>query len=185
MKRQASIVVLALLFTIGVPVIGYVSLGILPTLLFLTGYLAGFILWLSVPAKASFASIKVIYWITFGLFLLHRVEERIAGFFSVLSEITGVPVPKAASFPIIILLVLSVVAWLIGPFGVSRRYAFGYYLVWTFFASMGFTELAHFIIPLFVKWSDWYFPGMISVFLLAPAAWYGMWRFSKVSRKDT
>ena len=65
-------------------------------------------------------------------------------------------------------------AWLLIPPLVSRGYAFGYYLAWTFFAAMGITELAHFIFPIVAGGPYGYFPGMATVLLLAPAAWWGM-----------
>jgi hypothetical protein len=52
----------------------------------------------------------------------------------------------------------------------------GYYLAWTFFASLGITELAHFVLPLFSEQPYGYFPGMATVVLLAPSAWWGMVR---------
>ena len=167
--------ILAAGFTIAVPAIGYVSFGLWPALLFLIGYLGGFILWLTVPTTTAVSSIKTLYWVTFGLFILHRVEEKVSGFFVQLAKMTGVPVPEIISWPIVLLLFLSVVGWLLGPILYARGYEFGRYLVWTFFASMGITELGHFVFPIFTQESYGYFPGMLSVFLLAPMAWYSMW----------
>jgi hypothetical protein len=147
-------------------------------LLFLCGYLAGFVLWLSVPTKVPWTSIRNLYLASLGLFFLHRVEERVSGFFPVLASMTGVPVPEVASLPILLLLLASVVAWLAAPLLVQRGHGFGYYLLWTFFASMGITELAHFVLPLLRPGPYGYFPGMLSVLLLAPVAWLGMWRLS-------
>lgn len=61
----------------------------------------------------------------------------------------------------ILLVLLSVGAWLLVPPLVSRGYPFGTYLAWTFFAAMGITELAHFVVfpwlthsrlPIFPAW---------------------------------
>ena len=179
MRKQPLVIVFALVFTVAVPAIGYVSFGPWTALLFLIGYLAGFILWMVVPTTTSFAPVMVLYWVTAYLFFVHRVEENLLKFQEELSKLTGVPVPEVTSFPIILLLVASVGAWLLAPFLARRRYALGYYLVWTFFASMGITELAHFILPLFTPGPNGYFPGMISVLVLAPAAWLGMGRLSR------
>lgn len=146
---------------------------------FFIGYCGGFILWLTLPTRASFAAIKGLYWVTFGLFIGHRVEEKVSGFFAMLSAMTGVAIPEVTSFPIILLLIVSVGAWLFGPLFYQRGYAFGHYLVWTFFASMGITELAHFVLPLFRPAPYGYFPGMISVIFLAPVAWFAMWRLTQ------
>ena len=170
-------ILLAGIITIGVPLIGYVSFGIVPATLFLIGYSGGFLFWLFIKDTESFSSVKKIYWITFLFFLVHRVEEKVSGFFDVLAEMTGVPKPEVVSVPIIILLVVSVGAWLLGPVLANRNHPIGIYLVWTFFASMGITELAHFVFPLFRDEPYGYFPGMASVLVLAPIAWYGILRF--------
>lgn len=178
MKRQTQII-LFLLFSLGVPLIGYLSFGITTALIFLTGFLGGYILWLITPNQSSFKSIKFWYCLTFFFFIVHRVEENVMKFQIELSKITGVPVPEVSSLPLIILLLASVGSWLIAPYLIKRGYAFGYYLAWTFFASMGITELAHFFFPFFTSESYDYFPGMASVILLAPIAWYGMWKLSR------
>ncbi|WP_220466405.1 hypothetical protein [Dyadobacter psychrotolerans] len=45
-------------------------------------------------------------------------------------------------------------------------------------SSMGITELAHFVLPLLTKEPYGYFPGMTRVIVLAPLAWWGMYRLS-------
>lgn len=107
------------------------------------------------------------------------MEEKNSGFFAKLSNITGVPIPDIVSTPILLLLVVSVGGWLIGPILYSRGNEIGRYLVWTFFGTMGVTELAHFIFPLFLPESYGYFPGMLSVVVLAPMAWYSMYQISR------
>lgn len=175
MEKQTTVIAFALLFTLAVLVLGYVLLGILPMFLFAFGFLGGFILWLSLPTTVSFAIIKVPYFLTFAFFIFHKLEERYFNFFPRLAEITGVPMPDTNSI-LVYLLYLFAGAWLLIPFLVKRGYSFGYYLAWTFFTSMGVIELAHFVFPFFLEGSYGYFPGMISVFFLAPTAWWGMWR---------
>ena len=169
---------IALLFTAAVLALGYVAFGFWTAMIFTSGFLTGFILWLLIPARPGFHRIKVPFWLAFGLFMVHRVEEKTMGFFARLSEITHVPTPAIDSVPVILLVLLSVGAWLAIPFLVPRGNAFGYYLAWTFFAAMGITELAHFILPLFTDEPYAYFPGMASVILLAPVAWWGMKRLA-------
>jgi hypothetical protein len=176
MKRKYSIIISALLFTLATLAIGYWAFGLVTMLIFTSGFLSGFIMWLLLPSKGSWESIKAPYWLALGLFILHRVEEKQLGFFNKLSLITGVPTPEILSVPVILLLILSVGAWLLIPYLVKRGNAFGYCLAWTFFAAMGITELAHFILPFFTDESYTYFPGMASVILLAPVAWCGMFR---------
>jgi hypothetical protein len=180
MTRSLAVIVGAFLLSVLVLVLGYISFGIWTTLIFTVGFLGGFILWLCFPANATFNDIKVPFWLAFILFLGHRVEEKVMGFFSAMSEITGTPVPEITSVSVISLILISVVAWLAIPYLLKRGYAFGYYLAWTFFTSMGITELAHFIFPLFTEKPYGYFPGMFSVVALAPVAWWGMYKLTRV-----
>jgi hypothetical protein len=93
---------------------------------------------------------------------------------------TGTVKPQILSIPIILLLVVSVGAWVAAPVLSAKKHPLGAYLVWTFFASMAITELAHFVFPLFRDQPYGYFPGMLSVLILAPVAWYGIWKFRNV-----
>ncbi len=179
MNYRRSSVPAAFLFTVAILALGYAAFGIWTALIFTSGFMGGFLLWLLVHTTVPFAAIRVPFWIAFALFLLHRVEEKVYGFFDRLASITGTPVPEIDSVPVILLILLSVGAWLAVPALVKRGYAFGYYLAWTFFAAMGITELAHFALPLFEDQPYDYFPGMASVVVLAPCAWLGMYRLSR------
>ena len=178
MKKDPFNVIAALLFTIAVLVLGYILLGLLPMFLFASGFLGGFILWLIISTKPSFATIKMPYFLSLAFFVLHKYEERRMNFFPRLSEITRVPVPEANSF-LAYLLYAFAGTWLLIPFLVKRSNNFGYYLSWTFFTAMGITELAHFFLPFFTSDPYGYFPGMASVVILAPTAWWGIYRLSR------
>lgn len=181
MAKKTSTVIGAMLFSLLIPAIGYIYLGWLIASIFLIGYVGGFVFWLITPQKVSWRSIKIPYLFTLAAFLLlHKVEENRFKFFEVVSEkITSVPVPDVTPLLIIGLLILPIGVWVAMPFLVQRGLAFGYYLAWTFFVSMGITELAHFVLPLLTKEPYGYFPGMASVIVLAPLAWWGMYRLSR------
>lgn len=49
MKKSPTIVILALLFTVAILTIGYIAFGFWTTLIFTSGFLGGYILWLLVP----------------------------------------------------------------------------------------------------------------------------------------
>jgi len=181
MKRNIIQITSAVVFTVAVLVLGYVLLGLLPMILFAFGFLGGFILWLFIPINASFASIKVPYFLTLAFFVLHKAEERYFDFFPALARITGKPVPDSGSILAILLYALAG-AWLLIPFLVGRHSQFGYYLAWTFFTSMGVIELAHFFFPFFTPEPYGYFPGMATVVPLAPVAWFGLWRLARRHR---
>lgn len=162
-------------FTVSVLALGYVLLGWLPTFLFAFGFLGGLVAWLLLPSRGSFDAIRLPYYGALAGFVVHKLEERYLGFFPALSSITDVPVPEDGSF-LAVLLYAFAGAWLLIPFLVRRGYAFGHYLAFTFFVSMGVTELAHFVLPLLRPQPYGYFPGMASVVVLAPIAWVGIWR---------
>lgn len=180
MKRKFSAIILATLFSATILILGYVSFGLWVMLIFSSGFFTGLIIWLLMPANARWDEFKIPFWLTFILFFVHRVEEKVSGFFKILSEVTNIPTPNIISVEIILLLLFSIVGWLFIPFLVKRGSQFGYYLAWTFFASMGITELAHFLVfPFLVNKPFTYFPGMLSVVFLAPVAWWGMYKLTK------
>lgn len=176
MKSTIAVKTGAFIFTTAILALGYFAFGFWTAFIFTFGFLGGFLIWVFTSRQVPFQQFKVTYWLTLVLFVLHRVEEKAMGFFAKLAAITGVTTPEITSAPVILLVLASVGAWLAIPILVKRNYAFGYYLAWTFFASMGITELAHFVFPFFTKEPYGYFPGMASVVVLAPAAWWGMYR---------
>lgn len=180
-KKRPSTIIIALVFSLMIPIFGYYYTGWLIALLFLMGYLTGFFLWLFISAKVPFTAIKAPYWTTLLIFiLLHKVEENRMKFFEVVGDkITGVPVPEITPLLVISLLILPIGSWLLIPFLVKRGYDIGYYLAWTFFASTGIIELAHFVFPLLTNEPYGYFPGMITALPLAAAGWWGMARLGK------
>lgn len=177
-QRSPTEVLLAVGFTALVLAVGYAAFGLLTMLIFTAGFAGGLILWLSLPTRGTWSDIRRPYWIAMLLFLVHRIEEKQFGFFDLLSRVTGVPTPDIASVPVISLVVLSVGSWLLVPLLMRRGWLLGGYLAWTFFASMGLTELAHWVVFPFVN-DLHYVPGMWSVVALAPVAWWGMARLSK------
>ena len=181
MEKRLSVVVFALLITASVLWLGYVSFGFWTMVIFAAGFLGGFVLWLVLPTRGTFPTIKAPYVLSFCLLLAHRVEEKLLGFFKRLAEITAQPTPAITSWTVVLLVVMSVGAWLLVPILMKRGLQLGNYLAWTFFASLGITELAHFILPLFSEQPYGYFPGMATVLFLAPCAWWGMARLSSTS----
>lgn len=174
-NRSVTVILLAFIFTALILFLGYISFGFWTMLIFTSGFMGGFVLWLLIPTRISYEKIKFLFLLTFLFFLLHRIEEKVLGFFATLSEITGVSTPEIGSWNVIGLVILSAGAWLLIPYFLKRGFEFGYYLLWTFFAAMGITELAHwFVFPFIVQKPLGYFPGMLSVILLAPTAWLGM-----------
>lgn len=156
---------------------GYWALGGLVAAIFAVGYFGGLLLWLMVPTTVPYARIRWPFWLTMAAFLLlHKTEERLSGFFEAMAWFSARPVPGMSDPAVIAMLVAGFAPWLLIPTLVAKGRALGYYLAWTFFASMGGSELAHFVLPFVLLPTFGYFPGMMSVFVLAPLAWWGMQR---------
>lgn len=176
-KRNTKLVVGAFLYTAATLLLGYIAFGLLTSLIFSSGFLGGFILWYFIPSATPYRKLKVPYITCLALFFLHRVEEKYMGFFAFLSKVTNVQTPEVFSWDVMSLVVISVGSWLSIPFLLKKEYDFGYYFAWTFFAAMGVTELAHWIVfPFLLENPLQYIPGMISVVPLAPVAWIAMRR---------
>lgn len=180
--RTPLTVAAAVATTTATLILGYVAFGLITMLVFTAGFAGGLLLWL-LPNRGSWADLKIPYWIALVLFLAHRVEEKQRGFFAYLSEVTGLPTPAIASVPVVLLLVVSVGAWLLIPVLMTKTPEFGHYLAWAFFTSLGVTELAHFLVFPFLDQPGYgYVPGMWTVLVLAPVAWFGMWRLARGTR---
>lgn len=177
MKTSKVTVILAFLFTVTVMILGYLLLGIIPMILFALGFLGGFFLWLKFPFAKNFSEIKKPFYFSMLFFILHKLEEKYLDFFPALSNITGIPVPDTNTIAVY-LLYIAAGLWLLIPFLIKRQFSFGYFLAWSFFTSMGVTELAHFIFPFFSDSPHYYFPGQATVFILAPAGWWGMYKLA-------
>lgn len=178
-QKKPVDIIIAALFTGAALQFGYIALGLWPAVIFTFGYFGGLVLWLINPIEATFKRIRLSYGLTLALFVVHKIEERKSDFFPALSELTGVPMPEAGSIKAIVLYAIAGL-WLLIPFLISKKISLGYYLAWTFFASMGISELAHFVFPLFRNQPYTYFPGMWSVIILAPTSWWGMYTLKKV-----
>lgn len=183
-SHRPSILLTAFLFTLAILALGYMAFGFWTMLIFSSGFLGGLTLWLLFPSTATWRDIKVPYLVSLGLFLIHRVEEKVMEFFAALAGITGVQTPNILSWQVVLLVLASVGAWLLIPYFLKKGNEIGRYFAWTFFTALGITELAHFIFPFFLNQPYGYFPGMASVIFLAPVAWWGMYRLIKNSGRN-
>lgn len=183
MKLDSRVVRLGLCISTASVASAYAALGGLVALVFSVGYIGGFVLWLLVRARPAYSLLRAPYWLTLAIFVLfHKFEESRMKFFDAISGISGLPVPEVTEWGVLLMLAAGFLPWLLIPVLIKRGRELGYYLAWTFFASMGLTELAHFVFPLLIGGPYGYFPGMASVVILAPAAWWGLWRLARNRR---
>lgn len=176
--KTPAIIMLASTYALAALILGYVLLGLIPMLLFAFGFVGGLALWLMVPTQPMFDAVRVPFYGTLTLFVVHKLEEQYMDFFPALAKLTDVSVPESGTFLGLLLYALAGV-WLLVPFLMARGYQFGYFLAWSFFTAMGVTEMAHFIFPFFVAGPYGYFPGMASAAVLVPFGWWGLWGLAK------
>lgn len=169
---------LAFMYSASIILVGYFALGWLTAVIFSVGFIGGWLLWLKVPNPINPKNITTVFVLTLIAFLIHKYEERTQGFFPALSQITGVPVPTKDSVWAIAMNLLAS-PWLIIPIMLKWNNRIGSYFTWTFFVSMGITELAHFVFPFLTNKDYSYFPGMYSVIILAPLAWRGIYLITR------
>jgi len=79
----------AFLFTAAILALGYIAFGFWTAFIFTFGFFGGFLIWIFTSHQVPFQKFKLAYWLTLGFFLLHRVEEKVMGFFAKLAAITG------------------------------------------------------------------------------------------------
>lgn len=176
MRRLSSLdIIIAVSVSAIAVALGFIAHGLIPSLIFTLGFVGGLFVWLLVESRARWDDIRAPYIFTVVLFLLHKHEEKRFAFFEALAKITGVPPPSADSILAYGLLAVAAL-WFLIPLLVLRKSELGYYLSWTFFCSMGVTELTHFVFPLMREEPYGYFPGMLSVIVLAPVGWWGILR---------
>lgn len=178
---NASLHTIAFLFTVLILLLGCSFLSFWTALVFTSGFIIGFLLYILTPSRPKFKQFRTPYWLVLGLFTIHRIEEQVTGFHARLSDLTEVSISEFDSPQTFFLVLLSVGGWLAIPALVRRRDPLGHYLAWTFFSTMGITELTHFCHPLLTHEPYEYFPGLGSVIVLVPAAWWGMHRLSNPS----
>lgn len=148
-----------------------------------SGYIIGLLGWWWFGELTSFRSIQLPYWITLAMFALHKVDENRSDFQDMVASITGTPVPEVTSPALVALLVVGVLPWLLLPFVFRKHPALLTYFAWTFFASMCFTEMAHFLVfPFLVKGAYTYFPAMATAAPLVVVAAWGIHRMMRSSR---
>ena len=176
-KTPASIA-LAFVFTAAIVSLGGLAIAPLVAIVFATGFVPGFLLWLFRPVRFTFSDIKAPYFVALAAYVVHRIDEGVSGFVPAMEELTGRAAVDVAT-PVSIILVLLSLIWMLSPILVRWGISFGYFGAWSLFAAFGIVEIWHFIFPLLTPEPYGYFPGMITAPLIAAAGWWGMWRLWK------
>ncbi len=182
-RPSALHVAIGAAFSLTMVVLGQLAVGTLVAIVFSTGFVLGWVLWVAVPDRASFDTLKVPYVVALVAYAVHRTEEEVADFVGAIERLTGDQAVDVVS-PVSVTLVVLSVAWMLSPLLVRWGHPLGYYGAWTLFAGFGVLELAHFVFPLMTPEPYGYFPGMWTVPLIAASGWWGMWRLWRGDRRE-
>ncbi|WP_439478364.1 hypothetical protein [Brevundimonas sp.] len=77
-RKRPETIAAALAFTCLIIGLGYAAFGLWTSLIFSSGFLGGFLLWLTVGGTVNYRSIRAPYWLTLALFAVHGSMKRSA-----------------------------------------------------------------------------------------------------------
>lgn len=179
----APTLILPVLLIVAIVAIGYVMLGLIPSLVFAVAFGGGLLLYIATAWRTPFDTRRVIvpYLLTVMLFIVHTYEEYLTDFEVLVSTLAGRTVPEAD--------LLFVVAWLApfiwvgGAVALIKQWAVGYYFLCAFFVAMTIAELAHFVFPFLIDGTFHYQSGMYTAALPLLPAYYGLHVMMKEIRR--
>lgn len=174
--------ILPLVFTLGLPAIGFLLLGPMPFYVFGFATLGGLALYLATLWRRRIDTREVLlpYLLAVILFIAHVAEEYFTDFETVIGTLSGVPVSEEAF--LFVAGFLAPVLMLGGAVLIHLRHPMGDYMLCFFFVAMALAELSHFLFPYLIRGHLHYVSGMYTAALpLIPAVW-GLWRMLQLWR---
>lgn len=176
MNAPATLV-LAAAFACLMSMVGYILIGPVPAVIFAVFLFGGLVLWrfTTYGRPADPERIVVPYLLTVMLFIVHVLEEYLAGFPAAMTDLTGYNVSER-NF-LMVAAFIGPLLWLAGLVLFYLRTELGNYLTAAFFVAMTISELAHFAFPVARDGSLAYFPGLYTAALPLIPAWVALHRF--------
>lgn len=171
-KITKRVVVIALGISILMPCLAYLSIGVLYAAISSIGYFLGFLFWQHFSSCVAWRAIKAPYIFT----LLTLLINWSSLFESSSGRAENALIASVNDERTLWFLAIQLLVWLVFPFLLLRDNSLGSYFAWAFFTTMGVTEFTTFVVPVLLNVSLSYFPGMVSVLVIAPLAWWGIWR---------
>lgn len=163
---------LPLTVAIGMPLIAYLLIGVMPTVVFTLAFGGGFVLYMGTLWRVRIDTVKILvpYLITVIFFIMHVYEEYLTDFEQVAGALSGRVVPEENFMTIAGF--LGPILWISGAILILLRRPFGDYFLCMFFFAMMIAELTHFIFPFLIDGTFHYESGMYTAALpLIPAAY--------------
>ncbi|WP_293308251.1 hypothetical protein [Pedobacter sp. UBA5917] len=216
MKAKFSVLqklslIVAVVFTIVAPVMGYLAIGLPPVLIVGGSALIGLVCWyftyLKDPVDPKI--ILPLFLLTVAGLQIHIIEEYLTGFAPAMSRLFGIPWSEK-SFLMVFALVGPTI-YTLTALGLYRKIPIAGFVAWFIFIGPGVAEFTHFIFPLirpelnsatpdpitmpvhgelianmrnyyFGTTGKYYFPGMWTAILPMVPGIYAIYRLFKLKR---
>jgi len=153
MKTQFSApqklsLVIAIIFTLVAPIMGYLSIGLPPVIIVGGSALIGLVCWYATYLKNPVAPkiILPLFLLTVAGLQIHIIEEYLTGFAPAMSRLFGIPWSEK-SFLMVFALVGPTI-YTLTALGLYYRIPIAGFVAWFIFIGPGVAELTHFIFPL-------------------------------------
>jgi len=181
--KDINHLILPAIMAIGMPVIGYIMMGLVPLVVFSFAFGGGFLLYCGTIWRRPIDARRILvpYLLTVILFIIHVYEEYITDFEVLIGTISGVAVPEENFMAVAAF--LAPVIWISGAICILRQWRFGDFFLCVFFFAMILAELAHFVFPFMVDGTFHYESGMYAAALPLFPALYGMYHMMRLRRR--
>ncbi|WP_316846221.1 hypothetical protein [Pedobacter psychrodurus] len=210
---QKLSLVIALLFTLVAPVMGYLAIGLPPVIIVggsaLIGLVCWYITYLKKPVDPKI--ILPLFLLTVAGLQIHIIEEYLTGFAPAMSRLFGIPWSEK-SFLMVFALVGPTI-YTLTALGLYYKVPIAGFVAWFIFIGPGVAEFTHFIFPLIKPQLDattldpltasihgklivnmrnyylgatgnYYFPGMWTAILPMIPGIYAIYRLFKLNRLE-
>lgn len=153
MKTQFSVpqklsLVIAIIFTLVAPIVGYLSIGLPPVIIVGGSALIGLVCWCATYLKNPVEPkiILPLFLLTVAGLQIHIIEEYLTGFAPAMSRLFGIPWSEK-SFLMVFALIGPTI-YTLTALGLYYRIPIAGFVAWFIFIGPGVAEFTHFIFPL-------------------------------------
>jgi hypothetical protein len=212
--RQRAALIIAIIFCIIAPVMGYIKIGLPPVIIVGGSAIVGFIFWyityLKTPTDPKL--ILPLFIVTVACLQIHIIEEYVSGFAPAMSRLFNIPWTEKGF--VMVFALVGPTLYTLTILGLYYRVPIAGFIAWFIFIGPGIAEFTHFIFPLlkpeldptnfepitrtikgipvkqmpnyYIKTTGhYYFAGMYTAILPMIPGIYAIYRLSKEYRRNT
>lgn len=149
-SKQVQIVsvIIALLFCVFAPILGYITIGLPPVIIVGGSAIIGFCFWyvtyLKSPTRPNL--ILPLFVVTVACLQIHIVEEYLTGFGPAMSRLFNIPWSEKGFLMVFVLIGPTI--YTVTTLGLFYRVPIAGFIAWFIFIGPGVAEFTHFIFPL-------------------------------------